>query len=211
MKRFTGHTEPWGDFVDIKVNAPDSLRRQLKRIKNGTVIIGTVTDPYQPLEKKYHITRDCLQALSGSSLSINILTRSGLAVRDIDLFKEIPDIEVGFSIATNREDIKTIFEPSSPSIDSRLHALKAIYDAGIRTYAFVGPMLPMDASVLAGSLTGIVDEVLIDKLNYPNKVTGLLRSKGLEPYMTMDIQRATAGILSGMLREKGIPVSVLFG
>lgn len=210
MKRFTGHREPWGGFVDIKINAPDSLRRQLRRIKNGTVIVGTVTDPYQPLEKKYRITRDCLKAFAGSLLTVSILTRSGLAARDIDVFKELPDVEVGFSIATNREDIKTVFEPFSPSIRSRLDALKAIHDAGIRTYVFIGPILPMDPRVLAGSLAGIADEVLIDKLNYPGKVAGLIRAKGLTPHMTSDRFRSTARDLSQILAESGIPVTVLF-
>jgi len=60
MKRFTGHLEPWGDFVDVKVNAPDLLSRQLKRAKRGIVAHRTVTDPHQPTEKKYQLTRRCL-------------------------------------------------------------------------------------------------------------------------------------------------------
>ncbi|HOW56092.1 MAG TPA: radical SAM protein [Syntrophorhabdaceae bacterium] len=210
MKRFTGHREPWGDFVDIKINAPDSLRRQLRRIREGTVIVGTVTDPYQPLEKKYRITRDCLKAFAGSLLTVSILTRSGLVARDIDVFKELPDVEVGFSIATNREDIKKVFEPFSPSVRSRLDALKTIHDAGIRTYAFIGPMLPMDPGALAGSLAGITDEVLIDRLNYPGKVAGLVRERGLAEHMTLDHFRSTARELSQILAESGIPVTILF-
>lgn len=210
MKRFTGHHEPWGGFVDIKMNAPDSLRRQLKRVRQGTVIVGTVTDPYQPLEKEYRITRDCMKAFADSSLTVDILTRSGLATRDIDIFRQLPGLEVGFSIATDREDIKAVFEPFSPSIRSRIEALQAIHDAGIRTYAFIGPMLPMNPQTLAGSLTGIADEVLIDRLNYPGKIAGLIRSKGLAPYMTMDHFRSTALELSRAFTKEGIPVTVLF-
>ncbi len=210
MKRFTGHSEAWGGFVDIKVNAPDSLRRQLSRIREGTVIIGTVTDPYQPLEKEYRITRECLKVLAGSSLAVNILTRSGLAARDIDLFRELPGLEAGFSITTDSEDIKKVFEPASPSIRSRIDALRTIHDAGIRTYVFVGPILPMDPEALAGSLAGITDEVLIDKLNYSGKVAGLFRAKGLARYATMDYFRSTAGDLSRILAKRGIPVTVLF-
>ena len=64
MKRFTGHLEPWGAFVDAKVNAPEALRRQLRRIRGGSVLVGTVTDPYQPLERTRRLTRGCLEALA---------------------------------------------------------------------------------------------------------------------------------------------------
>src|SRR5512139_2591112 len=63
MKRFTGHREPWGDFVDVKINAPQVLKKQLRRAKRGSVLVGSVTDPYQPVEKKYGLTRGCLEAL----------------------------------------------------------------------------------------------------------------------------------------------------
>ncbi len=108
MKRFTGHSEPWGKFVDVKINAPQILARQLKRPKEGSVLIGTVTDPYQPLEKKYRITRGCLETLLGSPLSLNILTRSPLVVRDIDLFKNLHDIEIGLSIQPTQEKQKAL-------------------------------------------------------------------------------------------------------
>jgi len=98
MKRFTGHMEPWGAFVDVKVNAPQLLRKQLKRKRRGSVSLSTVTDPYQPLEGNYRLTRGCLEALLDHQFSVNILTRSPLCLRDIDLFKQFKDIEVGFSI-----------------------------------------------------------------------------------------------------------------
>jgi len=116
MKRVTSHLEPWGEFVDVKVNAPEVLRRQLRRARKGSILIGTVTDPYQPAEKHYRITRGCLEALLEYQFSVNILTRSSLLARDIDLFKRFYDISVGLSITTDREDIRRIFEPTSHSI-----------------------------------------------------------------------------------------------
>ena len=116
MKRFTGHLEPWGEFIDVKVNAPYLLRKQLKRTKQGIVALSTVTDPYQPIEKKYQLTRKCLEALLDAQLSVNLLTRSPLCLRDIDLFKQFKNIEVGLSITTHDEGIKKIFEPCSPSV-----------------------------------------------------------------------------------------------
>jgi DNA repair photolyase len=210
MKRFTGHPEPWGDFVDVKINAADALRRQLGRIKKGTLLIGTVTDPYQPLEARYCITRDCLSVLVQSPLEVHILTRSPLVVRDIDILKQLSCVEIGLSITTNSEDVKGIFEPMAPSIASRVDALKALHDAGLRTYVFVGPMLPMDPEALASIIEGAADEVLIDRLNYAGKVAGLLRSSGLAAQMTMPHVRAAARELHDILTEKGIPVSILF-
>ncbi|NLT22335.1 MAG: radical SAM protein [Syntrophorhabdus sp.] len=210
MKRFTGHSEPWGDFVDVKANVADVLRRQLRRIRGGTLLIGTVTDPYQPLEKRYCLTRDCLTALVPSSLEVHVLTRSPLVVRDTDVLKELSRVEVGLSITTNREDVKRVFEPRAPSIASRVEALKALHDAGLRTYVFVGPLLPMDPAVLASMIEGAADEVLIDRLNYAGKVASLLRSSGLAPLMAMPRVRAAARELHDILTEKGIPVTVLF-
>src|SRR4030043_2086170 len=80
MKRFTGHEEEWGTFVDIKVNAPDVLTRQLKRAKPGNISFGTVTDAYQPLERENGITRACLEALLDHPLPVSILTKSALVL-----------------------------------------------------------------------------------------------------------------------------------
>jgi DNA repair photolyase len=210
MKRFTGHTEPWGEFVDVKINAPQVLARQLKRPKEGSVLIGTVTDPYQPLEKKYRITRGCLEAFLGSQLSLNILTRSSLAVRDIDLFKKLHDIKIGFSITTDSEETKKLFEPDSPSIISRVEALKKIHDAGISTYVFIGPMLPLDPKKIVDMIAGAADSVLIDRLNYSNKVLSIYRRNGLEDFLQHDYFSSTGLELKEKFEKRGIPVSIFF-
>jgi DNA repair photolyase len=210
MKRFTGHMEPWGEFVDVKVNAPDVLRRQLRRARRGSVLIGTVTDPYQPAEKHYGITRGCLEALLERQFPVNILTRSPLVIRDMDLFKQFEDISVGLSVTTDREAIKNIFEPKSPSIKSRVVALKALHKKGIPTYAFIGPMLPLNPERLFEMLTGIVDEALIDRLNYSNKVKGLFRKAGYTPCLEDAYFIQTASILKEGFERKGVPVSVIF-
>src|SRR5512136_726468 len=138
MKRFTGHLEPWGGFIDVKVNAPLLLKKQLKRAKEGVVALSTVTDPYQPIEKKYQLTRKCLEALLEAEFAVNLLTRSPLCLRDIDLFKQFERIEAGFSISTHDEGIKKLFEPRSPSLQSRIEALKTLHGQKIPTYAFIG-------------------------------------------------------------------------
>jgi len=143
MKRFTKHTESWGDFVDVKINAPEILEKELKRSpKIGTVLLGSVTDAYQPLESKYKITRAILEILLKYDFPISILTKSDLVIRDIDLLKRFSDCEVGFTITTLNEETSKDFEPHSSRPEQRLSALKKLHEIGIKTYVFIGPILP---------------------------------------------------------------------
>ncbi len=210
MKRFTGHLEPWGEFIDVKVNAPSVLRKQLKRAKQGVVALSTVTDPYQPVEKKYGLTRKCLEALLDAQLSVNLLTRSPLCLRDIDLFKRFKRIEIGLSITTHDEGIKKIFEPHSPSIRSRVKALETLRQEKIRTYAFIGPLLPLDPKPLAAMLDGLIDEVLIDRMNYSNKVKAIYRKARLERYLEEDYFHLVGMDLKERFEKKGVVVSMIF-
>lgn len=100
MKRFTGHREPWGDFVDVKINAPDLLSKEIKKKRMGTVWVSGVCDPYQPLEARYEITRQCLEILVQNNWPVFVQTRSPLVLRDLDIFKKSKNIEVGLSITT---------------------------------------------------------------------------------------------------------------
>src|SRR5512136_1153601 len=87
MKRFTGHREPWGQFVDVKVNAPDLLRVEIVRKAVGRVWVSGVCDPYQPLEARYRLTRQCLEILSQNDWPVAVQTRSPLVLRDMDILK----------------------------------------------------------------------------------------------------------------------------
>lgn len=209
MKRFTGHKEPWGAFVDVKVNAPEALAKQVRRTKGGSLLVGTVTDPYQPAEKRYGLTRGCLEALRDAPIHVSLLTRSPLCVRDIDLFRKLSDIEVGVTVSTDREEMRRIFEPAAPPIASRIEALKALHESRVKTYAFIGPMLPLDPDALVAKLSGAVDEVLIDRLNYPNKVISIYRRAGLTRFLEDDYFTDTACALREGFERAGIPVSVL--
>ncbi|MEX1349495.1 MAG: radical SAM protein [Desulfobacterales bacterium] len=165
MKRFTGHKEPWGDFVDIKINAPDLLTKEIKKKKKGTVWVSGVTDPYQPLEKKYETTRKCLEILVENGWPVIVQTRSPLVLRDIDIFKKSKLIEVGLSVTTANDAIRKVFEPNAPSIQSRLNAIESLHQNGIRTYAMIAPILP-EAEQLLEKLAGKVDYIIIDRMNY---------------------------------------------
>ncbi len=142
MKRVTGAKEPWGGFVDVKVNAPELLQREIKKKKRGRVWVSGVCDPYQPLEATYKLTRQCLEILARNSWPVIIQTRSPLVLRDMDIIKEARDFEVGFSITTADDRIRKLFEPGAPPVNDRIQALGELHDAGIRTYAMIAPVLP---------------------------------------------------------------------
>ncbi|MEA3459995.1 MAG: radical SAM protein [Chloroflexota bacterium] len=143
MKRFTGHKEKWGMFVDVKVNAAEVLAHQMRRAKRGNIAFGTVTDPYQPLEKKYKITCACLEVLTAYDFPVSILTRSDLVLRDLDLLCRLKDVEVGFTITTLDDGGRQMFEPRSSPVLARLTALSELAEAEMKTWAFCGPLLPL--------------------------------------------------------------------
>lgn len=114
MRRFTGHRERWGEFVDVKINAPELLKAEIKKKKIGTVWISGVCDPYQSVERRYRLTRRCLEILIEHDWPVTIQTKSPLILRDIDILIGAKGLEVGFTITTADEKIKMIFEPHAP-------------------------------------------------------------------------------------------------
>jgi DNA repair photolyase len=184
MKRVTGHREPWGEFVDVKINAPDLLRREIQKKKRGRVWVSGVCDPYQPLEADYLLTRRCLEILARNSWPVVIQTRSPLVLRDIDIIRDAREFEVGFSITTADDRIRELFEPHAPPIPDRIQVLDELHRAGIRTYAMIAPVLP-GAEGLASLLKGKIDYVLIDRMNY-HYADGVYRKYGLEDKLSDD-------------------------
>ena len=141
MKRFTGHTEDWGTFMDVKdwpvITNP-------KKYAGQKVIIGTVTDGYNPLEERYRKTRQLLTELKDSGADILICTKSDLVLRDMDLLMEINRknrLTVSWSVNTLDEEFKNDMD-AAVSIERRLAAMKQVYDAGIRTVCFISPVFP---------------------------------------------------------------------
>ncbi len=165
MKRFSGHKEPWGQFVDVKINAPDLLRKEVKTKPAGRIWISGVCDPYQPIERKYKLTRKCLEILIQYDWPITIQTRSTLVLRDLKLLKGSATAEVGMTVTTGDDMIRRLFEPYAPPIAERIRALGELHSAGIRTFAMIAPMLPK-AEELVDILEGKVDYILIDRMNY---------------------------------------------
>jgi DNA repair photolyase len=118
------------------------LAHELKTKKPGVVGISTVTDPYQPLEKKYSLTRFCLEQLLRYDFPAHIQTKSALVTRDIDLLTRFTNAQVMFSIGTFHDDERTLLEPHSSSIQDRLLAITKCTDAGLSTSVFFGPVYP---------------------------------------------------------------------
>ena len=141
--RFTHPKEEWGSYVDVKINAPELLKKEISG-KKGIILFSSVTDPYQGLEAKYQLTRKCLQVLveAGYKDEVGILTKSGLVTRDIDLFKKLKNIHVGMTVTSTGDPISQYLETYATPNEDRLKALKKLHQAGIKTYAFVGPLLP---------------------------------------------------------------------
>lgn len=138
MKRFTGHQEAWGDFIDIK---RCDKKINLKKIAGKSVFLSSVTDCYNEYEEKYAITRSILEQLVKSDCKLSISTKSKLILRDIDLLKKIKDVTVCMSVNTLDESFKDDMDKAS-SIKDRLDALKELHENGIYTVLFMSPIFP---------------------------------------------------------------------
>ena len=170
MIRYAGASEGWGQFVNVKVNAPNVLEGQLRAAKKGLVLLSSVTDPYQPIESKYQLTRRILERLIAADFPVSILTKSSLVLRDLDLIRKFSKSEVGLTITTLDEEITKNFEPKATPPKTRLETLKTLSNSDIETYAFIGPILPYTTEEsleeLIARLAKIpVKRILVDRLN----------------------------------------------
>lgn len=145
MKRFSNHPEPWGEFVDVK-HWPEI--KHPEKYAGKELFIGSVTDPYQPLEEVYGRTRALLKQMKGSDCKISIATRSDLVLRDLDLIQSFPNARVSWSINTLDEAFRADMD-TAVGIERRLAAMKAFHDAGVRTTCFISPIFPGLTDVVA--------------------------------------------------------------
>lgn len=210
MRRYSGHSEPWGEFVDAKVNAPDLLAKQILKARKGAIWFSSVCDPYQPHEERYGLTRRSLEVLAGRDFPVVVQTKSARVRRDLDVIKRIPRVEVGFSIATEDERIIRLFERASSPVEERIEVLREFKAAGLATFAFAGPLLPGDPERLAARLAGAVDRVLVDRMNYVPAVRGFYARHGLLEALTDAFFATQASRLAKALRARGIRVERVF-
>jgi len=210
MRRYSGHSEPWGEFVDVKVNAPALLAKQIVKARRGTIWFASVCDPYQPLEERYALTRRSLEVLAGRDFPVVIQTKSARVRNDLDVIRRIPGVEVGFTITTEDETIARMFERRASPVGERIDALREFRAAGVSTFAMAGPLLPGNPERLAALLAGAVERVLIDRMNYASTVKAFYARHGLADALTDSFFRTQSTRLAKPLRARGIRVESVF-
>ena len=179
MKRFTNHPEPWGEFVDVKrwpaIAAPG-------RYAGKEAFLCSVTDPYQPLEKRYGRTRALLEQLLDTGISISISTKSDLILRDLDLIRQFPGAQVAWSVNTLDEGFRREMD-RAVSIERRLEAMRRFYEAGVQTTCFVSPIFPgiTDAIEIIERVKGQCNLVWLENLNlrgeYRKRILGWIHER----------------------------------
>jgi DNA repair photolyase len=137
----------YGTSIRVKVNVAEVLRRELGRAswEGDTVAVGAATDPYQPAEGKYRLTRGCIEAFAKFSNPFSLITRGPMIVRDLDVLAEAArraNVSITFSIPTLDDDVWRKTEPSTAHPRQRLRAVKELVDAGIKVGVGMAPILP---------------------------------------------------------------------
>ncbi|NQU82948.1 MAG: radical SAM protein [Parcubacteria group bacterium] len=128
----------WGTWVEVKINAPELVK---DKYVDGLVLMSSICDAYQPIEKELKLTRKILENID-KRVKLTILTKSYLVLRDIDLLKQFKDVEIGFTINSFTNKAKKLFEPDSPTNNKRIEVLKTLKKQGFKTYTFVSPIIP---------------------------------------------------------------------
>jgi len=142
-KRGQEGVDTWGSWVQVKVNAPDVVRREMLDVpRDAHILIGSATDAWQPIEKRYRVSRGVLYELGFYPNSVTILTRSPLLIRDIDLLKRFEQVSVHLSVPTVDDQVRRLFEPHAPAVAGRLELTRRLRKAGIRTTWAWCPFLP---------------------------------------------------------------------
>ncbi len=171
MQRFHPHPEPWGEFVDVKVNAVEALERQLRCARPGEVFVSTACDGWQPIEAERRLTRRCCDLLLQCGFQVNVLTKSALVLLDLDLFSGQNAI-IGVTVTTLDERLRRLWEPKASGVEERFRVIEEVHRAGLRASIMFGPLLPF----LSDSQTSIdglfqraadlkIDVIWVDALN----------------------------------------------
>ena len=202
--------QPWGRYLDVKVNAAEVLKREVQSVSGGIVRLSPIlTDPYQPAERRYRITRQCLEVLVDTDIAPVILTRAPRILDDLDLLQRFERLMVGFSIPTNLDQYRQIFEPRADPVDERLRALRELHAAGIRTFAVIQPVLPMDADAMVEEVAPHVSAVRLDKLYVGERIEHVYRDNGLDAFASEEWFASTIDRLAQGFRARGVAVESL--
>jgi DNA repair photolyase len=196
---------PWGRYVDVKINAAAVLREEVTRHPPGLVRLSPIlTDPYQPIERRYRITRQCLEVLLDAGFTPVILTRAARVTEDLDLLARFPRAAVGLSIPSDDDAMRRHFEPGSDAIEDRVEALAECHRRGVRTFGCVQPVLPMDAARLVGLMAPWIRAVRIDRMHFPERVRHLYEGIGREDAATEGFFDRTVAELTRGFEARGV-------
>ncbi|MCL1928255.1 MAG: radical SAM protein [Treponema sp.] len=180
MKRFTNHNENWGEFIDIKIFDKINIP---KDIVNKYVFLSSVTDPYNHYEVKYGKTRQVLTELKHANCHIGILSKAKNVLKDMELFKEIKNIEVGISLNTTDDNFRKMTEPKASTVEDRINVLKILRKNNIKNYLFMSPVFPYlsDYQKIIEHTKDFVDYYGFENLNlragYKYRVLELIKHK----------------------------------
>ena len=163
MKRFTAHTEEWGTFLDVK--QWDKIKNP-RRYAGQTMIVGSVTDGYNPQEEIFCRTRAFLEQMQGSGINLIITTKSDLVLRDLDIIKTFPSPLISWSVNTLDESFKEDMDKAI-SIERRIAAMKKCHEEGIRTTCFISPIFPEITQVfeIIEKIKDFCDYIWLENLN----------------------------------------------
>ncbi len=165
VQRANPYGLPWSGWISPKTNAVELLSRAADRgrLAGARIFCASSTDPYTPIERRFGLTRGCLEVMARAPPAALLLqTRSPLVVRDLDLLRKIPSLVVSVTLTTDDEKVRRALEPDSPSIAARIKTLDRLRKAGIRTQAAISPLLPCDPDRLARLLDPVVTRVVLD-------------------------------------------------
>lgn len=227
IRKWREHKEEWGKIIEVKINICEQLRKEIKR-KEGIVCIGTIGDPYQPIELKYSLTRKAIEILKEYNIEFEILTKSHLILRDLLILKDYPKVSCEITLTTLNDRVRKIFEPKASSVKERMKVIEILIKNNIYTILFFGPILPyfsdkeeeirkiFDFGRKAG-----VKEILCDSLNYfSQKLEIILKNisfdkKAVNYYLTIgkDYQGYVNNLREKILeisKDYKIPIRVLF-
>jgi DNA repair photolyase len=189
----------WGRWLDIKTNGPSVLRDEVRENSPGSVCFSPViTDPYLPIERKYRITRQCLEILAEAEFSALILTRSEHVLEDIPVLRRLPKVAVGVSVPTDNDSTLKQIEPRAPRFHKRLQILRELGDAGITTFAVVQPACPDDLTGFVDQIAPLISGVYIDHLHETKRV-----SKFFDNVKFRSVEEVTTAF-----EKRGIPTNL---
>ncbi len=164
MRKFSGHEEAWGDFLDVRYC---SVPLKSSLLFHTHVLLSSVTDPYNPYERQYELTRHLLKQLHLSQAYVHILTKSALVTRDIDLLKQMPGCEVSFSFSSSNDEVRRQAEPGASSVEEKIQALRTLHENHIQTAVMIAPILPglTDWKEIIARTRAFTDSYSFDSLN----------------------------------------------